>query len=372
MTSAYPSGFDSLTNPAASDPLSSPAHATQHINANDAIEAIEATLGVNPQGTVSTVNARFGVLEAFMPTLGSAVSNAALSAAQSATSASAASVYAGSANTDYLATAALYDSFDDRYLGAKSVAPTVDNDGNTLLIGALYFNTVSHTMFVWTGTVWVDASMSTYSWTGPVSIVANDANPALKITQSGSGDVLRVEDSASPDTTPFVIDTNGNVSTFGSVTISNIFTATAGTVTGLFTAGSVTATGTVTAGAVTTAGAVSAASVSASGSVSVTGAFTAGSVTTAGVVSAGSFTTAGTATAGAFTTAGTATAGRFSGHGAVTVCTSSTRPGSPSAGDLIFETDTKLYYGYSGIAWASVGGSSAAAGDFSSFLLMGA
>jgi len=41
----------------------------------------------------------------------------------------------------------------------------------------------------------------------------------------------------------------------------------------------------------------------------------------------------------------------------VTVCTSSTRPGSPSAGQVIFETDTQLYYGWSGTAWAAIGGS---------------
>jgi len=294
MSSSYPSGFDALTNPAATDPLTSPAHANQHSNANDAIEAIEVTLGLNPQGTVASVGARFVTVEAFIPTMGSAVAAASLSAAQSATSASAAIVYSGSANTSYLATAALYDSFDDRYLGAKSAAPTVDNDGNTLLVGALYFNTVYNTMFVWTGAAWVDASMSTYSWTGPVAIVASSTSPALKITQTGSGDVLRVEDEAS-DVSPFVIDTNGNLSTSGSVSIANGFTAVAGTVTG-------------------------------------------------GMV------------AGSFTTAGTATAARFSGHGVVTLCTSSTRPGSPSSGDLIFETDTALYYGWSGSAWAAIGG----------------
>jgi hypothetical protein len=30
----------------------------------------------------------------------------------------------------------------------------VDNDGNTLLVGAIYWNTVSNAMFAWTGTEW--------------------------------------------------------------------------------------------------------------------------------------------------------------------------------------------------------------------------
>jgi hypothetical protein len=52
------------------------------------------------------------------------------------------------------AAAASYDSFDDRYLGAKSTAPSVDNDGNALVTGALYWNSVSATMFAWTGSAW--------------------------------------------------------------------------------------------------------------------------------------------------------------------------------------------------------------------------
>ena len=52
------------------------------------------------------------------------------------------------------AAAASYDSFDDRYLGAKSSAPTLDNDGNALVTGALYWNTPAATMFAWSGSAW--------------------------------------------------------------------------------------------------------------------------------------------------------------------------------------------------------------------------
>ena len=49
---------------------------------------------------------------------------------------------------------AAFDSFDDRYLGAKSSAPSTDNDGNALLTGALYFNSSSSQIFNWTGSAW--------------------------------------------------------------------------------------------------------------------------------------------------------------------------------------------------------------------------
>jgi len=56
------------------------------------------------------------------------------------------------------AAAASYDSFDDRYLGAYASNPTLDNDGNALITGALYFNSVSGTMLAWNGTAWTSIS----------------------------------------------------------------------------------------------------------------------------------------------------------------------------------------------------------------------
>lgn len=47
--------------------------------------------------------------------------------------------------------------------------------------------------------------------TGNVTISTDSAGPALKITQTGTGDVLRVQDSSDPDSTPFVINSSGYV-----------------------------------------------------------------------------------------------------------------------------------------------------------------
>jgi len=46
MPTNFPTGVDNFTNPTANDSLNLPSHSTQHANANDAIEAIEAKLGV--------------------------------------------------------------------------------------------------------------------------------------------------------------------------------------------------------------------------------------------------------------------------------------------------------------------------------------
>jgi hypothetical protein len=66
--------------------------------------------------------------------------DAAASAAAALASATAAGTSAGAAATSATAAAAALDSFDDRYLGSKASDPTVDNDGNALLDGAIYWN----------------------------------------------------------------------------------------------------------------------------------------------------------------------------------------------------------------------------------------
>lgn len=48
-----------------------------------------------------------------------------------------------------LAVETIYDTFDDRFLGTKIVDPTLDNDGNVLIDGAMYFNTSSNAMKVY-------------------------------------------------------------------------------------------------------------------------------------------------------------------------------------------------------------------------------
>ena len=86
--------------------------------------------------------------------------NAASSASNASTSATAAASAQTAAESARDATLAAYDSFDDRYLGVKSADPTVDNDGNALVAGALYFNSVAGSMKVYTGSAWTAAYVS--------------------------------------------------------------------------------------------------------------------------------------------------------------------------------------------------------------------
>jgi hypothetical protein len=60
MSTAYPASLDNFTNPSATDMLNSVVvpHHKQHTDLNDAVEAIETVLGLNPAGSHLTVKDR--------------------------------------------------------------------------------------------------------------------------------------------------------------------------------------------------------------------------------------------------------------------------------------------------------------------------
>jgi hypothetical protein len=56
MATNFPASLDSLTNPAAGDSLSSPSHSAQHANVNDAVEALQAKVGVDGSAVTSSLD----------------------------------------------------------------------------------------------------------------------------------------------------------------------------------------------------------------------------------------------------------------------------------------------------------------------------
>ena len=121
--------------------------------------------------------------------------NAATSATTATTQAATATTQAGVATTQATnaatsATAAqaaqaaaelAADNFDDTYLGAKSSDPTVDNDGDALNAGDLYFNTTSNVLKVYSGSAWQVAAVSTSGLLAAANDLSdlNDAPTAL-------------------------------------------------------------------------------------------------------------------------------------------------------------------------------------------------
>ena len=80
---------------------------------------------------------------------GSSETNASTSATNAASSATSASTAATNAANAQAAAEAALDTFDDKFLGNKTSDPSVDNDGNALTDGALYFDTTNNLMKVY-------------------------------------------------------------------------------------------------------------------------------------------------------------------------------------------------------------------------------
>ena len=126
----------------------------------------DATTDAASQATVATTKAAEAAASASAAsssatTAATEASNASTSASNSETSKiaavaaqAAAELAETNAETAQAAAEAALDSFDDRYLGAKASDPTLDNDGNALIAGALYFNTTTEVMMTYTGSLW--------------------------------------------------------------------------------------------------------------------------------------------------------------------------------------------------------------------------
>ena len=117
--------------------------ATAQVTLATAQKAIAVTKASEAAASASTAS-----------TQATAASSSATAAASSAT---ASANSASGASTSETNAAASFDSFDDRYLGAKSANVGVDNDGDALITGALYFNTTANSMRVYNGSSWADA-----------------------------------------------------------------------------------------------------------------------------------------------------------------------------------------------------------------------
>jgi hypothetical protein len=119
------------------------------------------TSATSAAASATTAAASVATIAGYATTASNSASAAATSAASASTSATSAAADAASATTSAssaltsaTSAATTYDNFDDRYLGAKSTPPTLDNDGNALITGALYWNTPGATMFAWSGSAW--------------------------------------------------------------------------------------------------------------------------------------------------------------------------------------------------------------------------
>ena len=136
---------------------------------------------------------------------------------------------------------ATFDLFDDTYLGAKASNPTVDNDGNALQDGALYFDTTNDVMKVYNlaNTTWYQLTPTVQNQTNintvagissDVTSVANIDTDVTAVANDATDIGTVATDLAGSDTIGTVAGISANVTTVAGIssavsTVSGMSTA---------------------------------------------------------------------------------------------------------------------------------------------------
>ena len=189
-----------LTVASASSSSASSASASASTSTTKASEALSSANNASNSASIATTKAAEALSSA--STASTAASSASTSATNASTSASAASVsastsvtkateaatsastalgYKNDVSTMKLAIETIYDTFDDRFLGTKTTNPLVDNDGNALLDGALYFDTTTNAMKVY--------DVGTTTWYSMPQIYLNSLLD-VELTSLTTGNIL--------------------------------------------------------------------------------------------------------------------------------------------------------------------------------------
>jgi len=183
--------------------------ATSETNAASSASAAAAS-EANVAASASAASASATDAAASASAAASSETNAAASASAAATSETNAATSetnaansASAAATSEANAAASYDAFDDRYLGSKAFDPATDNDGNALLTGAIYWNTVDDQLKIWDGSNWQNAAFNTAG-----AVILNN----WTITESGGSLYF-----AAGGTNYMKLDASGNLQITGSI-----------------------------------------------------------------------------------------------------------------------------------------------------------
>ena len=171
---------------------SATAAATSETNAASSASSA-STSATNASTSASTATTQATNAASSASAAATSETNAASSASAASTSASNASTSATNAATSETNAAAsaasaasALDSFDDRYLGSKTSNPTLDNDGNALVTGALYYNSTDGEMRVYDGSQWIAASAASQAILTKYKYIATAGQTTFSGTDANS------------------------------------------------------------------------------------------------------------------------------------------------------------------------------------------
>jgi hypothetical protein len=167
---------------AASTSASNAATSETNAGTSESNAATSETNAANSASAASTSATNAGTSETNAASSASAASTSASNAATSETN-------AGTSETNAAASAAsaasLLDQFDDVYLGSKASAPTLDNDGDPLVEGQLYWDSTGNSLKIYDGAAWL-----VYSAASGITGLVQDVTPQLGGNLDLNGNVI--------------------------------------------------------------------------------------------------------------------------------------------------------------------------------------
>ena len=266
-------------------------------------------------------------------------STATAQATTATTQASNASTSATAAAASAAAALAAADNFDDTYLGAFSSNPTLDNDGNALTTGDLYFNTVANELRVYNGTNWQAAALTAASFLTVSNNLSDLANTSTARTNLGLaiGTDVQAYDAELAALAGLTSAANKGIQFTGS--------------------------GTAATYDLTTAGKALLDDVDATAQRTTLGLGTLAVISPTGTADATTFLRGDNsyAVVSVTPTAVSDQANSSTGYFDLPAGTTGQRPGSPTSGNIRYNTSTGGFEGYT-TAWGSIGGGASAGG----------
>ena len=153
----------------------------------DAFLAALPTFGTEANAVAAEVNTNKNTAVTSATTATTQAGIATTAATTATTQAGIATTKATEALTSANNAAASFDAFDDRFLGSKSSNPSTDNDGNTLLVGAMYWNSTAKEMRVWGGSVWAQTFLPVAAYLQSANNLSDLANASTARSNLGLG-----------------------------------------------------------------------------------------------------------------------------------------------------------------------------------------
>ena len=188
--------------------------------------AASATSAATSAGTATTqagiATTKAGEAATSAGTASTGATTATTQASIATTKAGEAAVSATSASTSLASVNLIFDTFDDRFLGSKTSAPTLDNGGNALVAGTVYYNSITGTVNFYNGSTWEAPAASA---TASASAAAASATTADTQATNAATSATNASTSATTATTQA---TNASTSATTATTQVGIATTKAG------------------------------------------------------------------------------------------------------------------------------------------------